>query len=72
MKALIWNGRGIKKGVSSFLRNLILEHQFYIIGLQETMQPKIDDNILRQIDPSQAYLWKWVAFKGKSGASSVV
>ena len=31
------------------------------------MQPKIDDNILRQIDPSQAYLWKWVAFKGKSG-----
>ena len=31
------------------------------------MQPKIYDNILRQIDPSQAYLWKWVASKGKLG-----
>ena len=68
MKGLFWNCRGIKKkGVSSFLRNLIMEHKFHILGLQETMQADIDDSILRQFDPSQAYLWKWVPSKGKSG-----
>ena len=57
MKGLIWNYRGIiKKGVSSFLRNLILEHKFHFIGLQETMQPMIKDRILRKIDPNQTYL----------------
>ena len=68
MKALIWSCRGIrKKGVSSFLRNLILEHKFHIIGLQETMQSNIDDYLLRKIDPSQEYIWKWIPSKGKSG-----
>ena len=68
MKALMWNCRGIKrKNASSFLRNLILEHKFHIIGLQETLQTNIDDNILRLIDPAQAYLWKWIPSKGKSG-----
>jgi len=44
-----------------------MENKFYIIGLQETMQADIDDRILRQIDPSQAYLWKWIPSRGKSG-----
>ena len=53
MKGLFWNCRGIKKKcVSSFLRNLIMEHKFHILGLQETMQADIDDSILRQFDPS--------------------
>ena len=57
MKSLIWNCRGIKKkGVSSFLRNLIMEHKFDIIGLQETMQAEIDNAILRKFDPLQNYL----------------
>jgi hypothetical protein len=44
MKGLIWDCRGIKKkGVSSFLRNLILEHKFHFVGLQETMQQCIED-----------------------------
>jgi len=68
MKAFIWNCRGIKKkGVSSFLRNLILEHKFHIIGLQETMQANIADNLLRKIDPSHDYLWKWIPSKGRFG-----
>jgi len=68
MKGLIWNCRGIiKKGVSSFLRNLILEHKFHFIGLQETMQPRIEDRILRKIDPNQTYLWKWIPSSGRSG-----
>ena len=68
MKGLIWNCRGIiKKGVSSFLRNLILEHKFHFIGLQETMQPRFEDMILRKIDPNQTYLWKWIPSSGRSG-----
>ena len=68
MKGLIWNCRGIKKkGVSSFLQNLILEHKFDIIGLQETMQADIDDSILRKLDPSQIYLWKLLPSRGRSG-----
>ena len=31
------------------------------------MQADIEDNLLRQIDPNQTYLWKWNASKGKSG-----
>ena len=31
------------------------------------MQADIEDNLLRQIDPNQAYLWKWNDSKGKSG-----
>lgn len=52
MNCLIWNCRGIKKtGASTFLRDLILEHRFHFVGLQETMQADIEDNILREIDP---------------------
>ena len=68
MKGLIWNCRGIKKkGVSSFLRNLIMEHKFDIIGLQETMQAEIDNAILRKFDPLQNYLQKWIPSRGRSG-----
>ena len=68
MKGMIWNCRSIKKsGVASFLKNLILEHKFLFIGLQETMQVDKDDTIIRQIDVKQCYLWKWLPSKGKSG-----
>jgi hypothetical protein len=67
MKGLMWNCRGIKKtGVSSFIKNLILEHNFHFIGLQETMQPSIEDSIIRDIDVRQAYLWKWIPSNGRS------
>ena len=68
MKGLFWNCRGIKrKGVSSFLRELILSHNFHVIGLQETMQPMIEDKSLRLLDPDQKYLWKWISSNGRSG-----
>lgn len=68
MRGLIWNCRGIKKkGVSSFLRNLILEHKFHFIGLQETMQEDIEEKIIGGIDPVETYLWKWIPSTGKSG-----
>jgi hypothetical protein len=31
------------------------------------MQESIDDGILRQIDPGQDYLWKWIPSRGRSG-----
>jgi hypothetical protein len=65
MKGLIWNCRGIRKSVSSFLRELILDHKFHFIGLQETMQAVIEDKTLRLIDPNQNYLWKWIPSKGR-------
>ncbi|KAG2590773.1 hypothetical protein PVAP13_5NG412800, partial [Panicum virgatum] len=63
----MWNCRGIKKkSVSSFLRNLISEHRFHFLGLQETMQQHIEDNVLRKIDPMNNYLWKWTPSNGRS------
>jgi len=56
-----------KKGVSSFLKDLILEHNFHFIGLQETMTKNLDDKTLRKIDPNGTYLWKWTLARGKSG-----
>lgn len=68
MNCLNWNCRGIKKtGVSTFLRDLILDYKFHLIGLQETMQMDIADNILREIDPSKTCLWKRLPSNGRSG-----
>ena len=64
----MWNCRGIKKkGVSSFLKNLISEHNFHFIGIQETMVENIDDITLKGFDPNSNYLWKWIPSRGKSG-----
>jgi hypothetical protein len=55
---LIWNCRGLKKKrVSTFLNNLILEHKFHFIGLQETMIADCSDSLLRKFDGSKDYLW---------------
>lgn len=68
MKSLIWNCRGIRKtGVSSFLKDLILEHNFHLIGLQETIIADFDNKLLERFDPSKNYLWKWTPSRGRSG-----
>ena len=54
MKGLIWNCRGIRKtGVSSFLKDLIQEHQFHFIGLQETIVGNLEDHVLAKLDPQK-------------------
>ena len=64
----MWNFRGIKKkGFSTYLKNLILEHGFHFIGLPETMQQDISDTIINKIDPMKEYLWKWESSRGRSG-----
>jgi hypothetical protein len=58
MNGLIWNCRGLKKkGVASFLKNLIYQYSFHFIGLQETMIKDCDDKIIRNFDPQKDYLW---------------
>ena len=53
--------------MSSFLKNLILEQKFHFIGLQEVMPSDLHDNVLKEIDPVQSNLWKWIPSRGKSG-----
>lgn len=58
MIGLFWNCRGIrKKGLSSFVRNLIKENNFDFVCFQETILQVFSDAILRKIDPEQIYLW---------------
>jgi len=67
VQGLFWNCRGLKKkGVSTFLKDLIFEYKFHFIGLQETMIPECSDCILRRFDCNQDYLWMWNPSKGKS------
>jgi len=68
IQGLVWNCRGLrKKGVASFLKNLISQYQFHFIGLQETLIQNCDDKILKRFDNQQDYLWLNVPAKGKSG-----
>jgi exonuclease III len=68
MKGIFWNCRGIrKKGLSSFLRDLIKERDFNFICFQETIMHEFSDSCLRSIDPSRNYLWDWIHARGKSG-----
>jgi len=68
VQELIWNCRGLKKkGVSTFLKNLILQYQFNFIGLQETMVSECVTSLSRKFDTFQHYLWEWTPSKGKSG-----
>jgi len=58
VQGLIWNSRGLKKrGVSTFLKNLILEHKFHFIFLPETMIAECEDSLLTKFDVYQDYLW---------------
>jgi len=67
MKGLFWNCRGIRKTGVSSLKDLIHEHHFHFICLQETMIPECEGKLLEKFDPQKQYLWKWLPSRGKSG-----
>jgi exonuclease III len=68
MKGLFWNCREIrKKGLSSYVRELIKEHKFDLLCIQETMVEDFLDSCFRQVDPGREYLWDWAPSTGKSG-----
>jgi exonuclease III len=66
LQGLVWNCRGLKKGVSTFLKNLIYQYQFDFIGLHETMIVDCDVSLLRKFDAHHNYLWEWTPSKGRS------
>ena len=67
MIGLFWNCRGVsKKGMSTFLKELILEHQADFVGLQETSKRKYDDSFFRKVDPAKKFIWHWLPAKGRS------
>ena len=68
IQGLIWNCRGLrKKGVATYLKDLIPQYSFHFIGLQETMVKDCDEKLLRNFDPQQQYLWLYNSANGKSG-----
>lgn len=63
ISGLIWNCRGLKKkGVATYLKNLMDQYSFHFIGIQETMIKDCDDKIIRKFDSQHNY-----PAKGKSG-----
>lgn len=68
IQGLVWNCRGLrKKGVATFLKNLIYQYKFHFIGLQETMVKDCDEKLLKKFDSQQEYLWLYNSVIGRSG-----
>jgi hypothetical protein len=61
------NCRGVgKKGFSFCLRDLIYEHKFDFIRLQEIMKRKVDNSIWRKFDLDNSFNWLWSPSVGRS------
>lgn len=68
MLPLVWNCRSLKKrGVATFIKNLIAQYSFHFIGIQETMIEFCDEKISRKFDHQKDHLWLSNPSKGKSG-----
>jgi len=68
MIGIIWNCRGLsKKGMSTCIEDLILDHQADFIGLQETTKKNYSENFFRKVDPLKSFVWHWLPAKGRSG-----
>ena len=47
----MWNCRGVaKKGMSTFVKTLLWEHQTDFVGFQETIKSKYPMSFFRKID----------------------
>jgi hypothetical protein len=68
MIGIIWNCRGVsKKGMSTFLKELMFDYHADFIGLQETIKRKYIDKFFREVDPGKAFSWHWLPANGRSG-----
>ena len=68
MIGLIWNCRGVsKKGMSTFIKELLYDYHVDFVGLQETIKKNYSDKFFRQIDPGKAFSWHWLPATGRSG-----
>ena len=68
MIGLIWNCRGVsKKGMSTFIKELLYDYHVDFVGLQETIKKNYSDKFFRQIDPGKAFSWHWLPAFGTAG-----
>jgi hypothetical protein len=68
MKGLFWNCRGVKKkGLASYVREMLKADSFDFCCVQETMVQDLSDDMIGSVDPNKNYLWDWSPSKGKSG-----
>jgi len=68
MIGIIWNCRGVaKKGLSSYIKELIWDHKVDFIGIQETMKKSYSDKFFRKIDNAKEFSWYWTPSNGRSG-----
>jgi len=68
IQGIIWNCRGLrKKGISTFLKDLICQYCFHFIRLQETMVQDCEQKLLRKFDYNDDYLRLYNSSNGKSG-----
>jgi hypothetical protein len=56
-----------KKRMGTDIKNLLLEVNANLIGLQETMKKKYPDKFFRTIDPNNNFAWHWLPSNGRSG-----
>jgi exonuclease III len=57
----------MKRGLDSYVRDLVTDLKLDIVSFQETMIQDFSDANLRAIDPNKEYLWDWNPAKGRSG-----
>jgi exonuclease III len=68
MIGIIWNCRGVaKKGLSSYVKELLWDHKADFIGIQETMKKSYSEKLFRKIDNNKEFSWFWTPSDGKSG-----
>ena len=68
MIGIIWNCRGVaKKGLSTYIRELIWDHKADFIGIQETMKKSYSEIFFRKLDSTKEFSWHWTPSSGKSG-----
>jgi hypothetical protein len=68
MKGLFWNCRGLrKKGLASYVRDLIRMHDFDFMCFQETIVHDFSNSVIKSLDPSRRFLWDWIPSIGRTG-----
>jgi hypothetical protein len=68
IRGFFWNCRGFwKKGVASYIRDLLRVQRLDFVCFQETTLQDLSDACIRSVDPNRVFLWDWVPSKGRAG-----
>jgi hypothetical protein len=68
IRGIFWNCRGFKKkGIASYIRELLRVQRLDFVCCQETMLQDLFDACIRSVYPNRLYLWGWVPSQGRAG-----